>query len=126
MHNTTPLALTPPPSDAGELAFLNAWKSGVCLVGIPSWFGINEIAELDRYHHIQHLQPRIATIEKKIREIPLSKAALLAAMVALFNPAEGVKLADKLDLRGLGHLFLALPEPHRQALSAMLLSYRGW
>ena len=119
-------ALTHPADDHQEAAFLAAWKAAIKLTGHPTWFGVHTPHELDGHAQLHRLAPRVPQISKQIREIPQSQAALVAAMVGLFNPAEGAALAAKAATSGLGTLVLAMNERQRQAVCELITHYKGW
>lgn len=109
----------------GDL-FLAAWKRGVRLSGHPAWFGAPDPAHIDRCRSKDQLQPRVKDIAKAISTIPLSQACLLAAMVSFYNPAEGGRLAARIDANGIGDITKPLSREQRIALGLMLVNYQGW
>lgn len=120
------LELESPPSDVQEQAFLDAWKFGVLLSRQLSWFGVNSAEDVEKRHHKQRLQPHMDAIRKGLRNLPASRATLIASMVMFYNPAEGLALAEKLGCASLGDLSSKLNHKQRQCVSGLLINYQGW
>lgn len=118
--------LTMHDSDSPDDLFLAAWKRAIRLSGHPGWFGAHDAAYLDRAYRIDQLQPRVKAIAKEISAIPLSQACLVAAMVGFFNPAEGARLASRIDANGIGDISRSLSRGQRVALALMVVNYQGW
>lgn len=106
--------------------FLAAWKQAIRVSGRPNWYGINSPQELERTDVLRLLAPRVPQIAKHILEVPHSQAAFASAMVGLFNPAEGAKLANKIQTEGLGNLLQAITPAQRDALRDLITHYKGW
>jgi len=118
--------LTPPESDHQQQAFFEAWKEAVELTGLLSFFGVHNDMDMERAKKKESLTPRLDIIRKKISDHPISRSAMVAAMVSFYNPAEGAKLEAKIQCSGLGCLAAHLNHKQRQCLSKLLLSYQGW
>jgi len=118
--------LVPPPDDACETAFLDAWKEGVRLTMSPSFFGAHSDLDIERATRKKSLTPHLQIIRKKIVDLPISRSAMIAAMVSFYNPAEGAKLETKIQCAGLGCLAKHLNPKQRECLSRLLLTYQGW
>lgn len=118
--------LTPPAGADGTDLFLLAWKRGIFLCGRPSWFGGSDPIYLSHVRNKDLLQPRVKDIAKAINTIPLSQACLVAGMVGFYNPAEGARLASRIDANGIGDIVRPLNREQRLALALMAMNYQGW
>lgn len=124
MSNPAPFNLEPPPNSEGDRAFLAAWKNAIWLAECPSYFGAHSKPDIDRAVTLRDLAPRTDQITKGINKHPASRAALLAILVGFYNPAEGGRLARKIDCNGFGALVAPLTPAAREAVAALLLHYR--
>ena len=120
------LSLTSPPDDTQERDFLAAWKEAATLTGTPSLFGAHSEKEINSAGRKEALTPRIKPIEQSILQRPGSQAALIAAMVSFYNPAEGAKLAGKLGLASFADLAKALWPRQREVVAQLIVNYEGW
>jgi len=123
--NGAPFQLAPPPSDQQEYDFLAAWKAGIKASQHPSFFG-GDAQHLDRIHLKEPLAPRTKTINPKILELPISQAALVAAMVGFYNPADGHRLQAKLNIKTTAELAQALNPAQREIVAQLLINYERW
>lgn len=124
--NAPAFDLTAPVECDKHDAFLEAWKQAIRLCGHCGWFGAADEIYLQRATRKDQLQPRIKDIQKHIALIPMSDACLVAAMVSFYNPAEGARLAARIDANGIGAITAPLKPEQRQVLAALIISYPGW
>lgn len=124
--NKPAFALETPDNGSEDDTFLAAWKNGIRLSGHPSWFGVADPLYLQRARNKNELQPHVKVITKAIGTVPISQACLVAAMVGFFNPAEGARLAARIDANGIGDITRPLSGEQRIAVGLMIVNYRGW
>jgi hypothetical protein len=115
----------------GPQDFLTAWKRAVKLSAGPSFFtceqGYEPAASVEAATSKWQMIPDWEACKKGMGYLSAGEALFLAAMVAFYNDELGEECARRAG-ESLNPRILAtrLDEPHAQAITHLMLTYRGW
>lgn len=109
--------------------FLSAWKRAVALAGF-SYFGDGTPTGCALATDKNQLRPNWDAIEPAFPSMTDAEQVFLAHMLTFFNSSSGgwpiAKYLSGLPNASLGHAASTLDQSRRDALAALLVTYRGW
>ncbi|WP_431819400.1 hypothetical protein [Burkholderia sp. F1] len=105
-------------------AFFQAWKRGVDIAG-PHWFGDGSREGLSRATDKWNLCPRTREISDALGVMSRGERLFLAAMVSVYNAADGAAMLHRCGFEGLSD-FEGLDLARRQVIADLVLNYVGW
>ncbi len=106
-----------------ERPFSQAWRRAIGLKReYRSYFDREEYRSMSFRGWI----PKVATIKRRLDEMPTSDAIFLAALVSFYNGDAGGRLLRGLGAQGMSDIAANLDQQRRQILADLMVNFIGW